>query len=153
MIKDHSDAYIRTHRERKELYIRALEDEVLRLKEIYSTVSQDREKLAEENRLLKEALAQSGIEIPGLSNNDRSGGPDGTSNFGGNTNGPSSFGSGPSNTFSPGGASQSTAPSASPGQSQGGYNALSASQLQDIMKKSSASALDIEQAGIDFVLA
>lgn len=154
MIDKHpSNAHARTHRERKELYIRALEDEVLRLKEIYSTVSQDREKLAEENRLLKEALVQSGIELPSLGNLDRSGGPDGANTFGGNTNGPSSFGTGPSNTFSPGGASQSTAPSTSPGQSQGGYNALSAGQVQDIIQKSSASGLDIEQVGIDFVLA
>ncbi|KAK7752414.1 hypothetical protein SLS62_005567 [Diatrype stigma] len=48
----------RTHRERKELYIKALEDEVLRLKEIYSNVAQDKEKLAEENRTLKGLLHQ-----------------------------------------------------------------------------------------------
>ncbi|KAK4451450.1 AP-1-like transcription factor [Podospora aff. communis PSN243] len=51
----------RTHRERKELYIKALEDEVLRLKEIFSNVSQDKEKLAEENRQLKALLTQSGM--------------------------------------------------------------------------------------------
>jgi hypothetical protein len=51
----------RTHRERKELYIKALEDEVLRLKEIYSNVSQDKEKLAEENRQLKALLSQGGM--------------------------------------------------------------------------------------------
>ncbi|ESA44189.1 hypothetical protein GE21DRAFT_1634 [Neurospora crassa] len=48
----------RTHRERKELYIKALEDEVLRLKEIFGTISQDKERLAEENRRLKAKLAQ-----------------------------------------------------------------------------------------------
>ncbi|KAK1833840.1 putative bzip-type transcription factor protein [Podospora conica] len=51
----------RTHRERKELYIKALEDEVLRLKEIYSNVSQDKDKLAQENRHLKSLLSQSGL--------------------------------------------------------------------------------------------
>ncbi|RYP43519.1 hypothetical protein DL770_011602 [Monosporascus sp. CRB-9-2] len=50
----------RTHRERKELYIKALEDEVFRLKEIYSNVAQDKEKLAEENRQLKGLLHQTG---------------------------------------------------------------------------------------------
>ncbi|RYP60120.1 hypothetical protein DL769_008269 [Monosporascus sp. CRB-8-3] len=50
----------RTHRERKELYIKALEDEVFRLKEIYSNVAQDKEKLAEENRQLKSLLHQTG---------------------------------------------------------------------------------------------
>lgn len=53
----------RTHRERKELYIKALEDEVLRLKEIYSNVSQDKERLAEENRSLKGMLQQNGLSI------------------------------------------------------------------------------------------
>ncbi|KAK7989041.1 hypothetical protein PG989_009356 [Apiospora arundinis] len=53
----------RTHRERKELYIKALEDEVLRLKEIYSNVSQDKDKLAEENKQLKGLLNQNGIPM------------------------------------------------------------------------------------------
>lgn len=52
---------IRTHRERKELYIKALEDEVLRLKEIFSHIAQDKERLAEENRQLKAMLAQNGL--------------------------------------------------------------------------------------------
>ncbi|RYP63104.1 hypothetical protein DL771_009446 [Monosporascus sp. 5C6A] len=51
----------RTHRERKEFYIKALEDEVFRLKEIYSNVTQDKEKLAEENRQLKGLLHQTGV--------------------------------------------------------------------------------------------
>ncbi|KAK3355793.1 hypothetical protein B0H65DRAFT_453089 [Neurospora tetraspora] len=53
-----ADLLRRTHRERKELYIKALEDEVLRLKEIFSTIAQDKERLAEENRRLKAKLAQ-----------------------------------------------------------------------------------------------
>ncbi|KAI1828156.1 hypothetical protein F4861DRAFT_245962 [Xylaria intraflava] len=51
----------RTHRERKELYIKALEDEVLRLKEVFSNVSQDKDKLAEENKQLRKLLQQNGI--------------------------------------------------------------------------------------------
>ncbi|KAK5655411.1 hypothetical protein OQA88_5682 [Cercophora sp. LCS_1] len=58
----------RTHRERKELYIKALEDEVLRLKEVYSNVSQDKEKLVEENRQLKALLTQGGGLGGGLGN-------------------------------------------------------------------------------------
>lgn len=54
----------RTHRERKELYIKALEDEVLRLKEIYSNISHDKERLAEENRQLKALLTQNGMSAP-----------------------------------------------------------------------------------------
>ncbi|KAK7731011.1 hypothetical protein SLS53_008882 [Cytospora paraplurivora] len=55
----------RTHRERKELYIKALEDEVLRLKEIFSNVSRDKERLAEENRSLRVILQQNGLSQPG----------------------------------------------------------------------------------------
>ncbi|KAF2460098.1 hypothetical protein BDY21DRAFT_384491 [Lineolata rhizophorae] len=51
----------RTHRERKEAYIKALEQEVLRLKEIYATSTKERDAIAEENRRLKELLAQHGI--------------------------------------------------------------------------------------------
>jgi len=50
-----------THRERKELYIKALEEEVLRLKENFSMVSKNKDSLAEENRQLKQLLAQHGI--------------------------------------------------------------------------------------------
>lgn len=52
----------RTHRERKELYIKALEDEVLRLKEVFSNVSLDRERLADENKRLRDTLAQAGLQ-------------------------------------------------------------------------------------------
>lgn len=55
----------RTHRERKELYIKALELEVLRLKETFSSVSQDKERLAAENEQLKALLAQHGIAWKG----------------------------------------------------------------------------------------
>ena len=47
-----------THRERKELYIKALEDEVMRLKEVFSNVSQDKNKLAEENKQLKDRIKE-----------------------------------------------------------------------------------------------
>lgn len=53
----------RTHRERKELYIKALEDEVLRLKEVFSNVSQDKERLAKENYSLKALLQQNGLSM------------------------------------------------------------------------------------------
>ncbi|PSR82202.1 hypothetical protein BD289DRAFT_371647 [Coniella lustricola] len=51
----------RTHRERKELYIKALEEEVLRLKEIFSNVNQDKDRLAEENQSLRVLLHQNGL--------------------------------------------------------------------------------------------
>ncbi|KAF7196502.1 AP-1-like transcription factor [Pseudocercospora fuligena] len=51
----------RTHRERKEMYIKALEQEVLRLKEMFAQSERERNAFAEENRRLKELLMQHGI--------------------------------------------------------------------------------------------
>ncbi|KAK4986755.1 hypothetical protein LTR66_007772, partial [Elasticomyces elasticus] len=51
----------RTHRERKEMYIKALEQEVLRLKETFGSTARERDAIAEENRRLKELLAAHGI--------------------------------------------------------------------------------------------
>ncbi|KAI9798961.1 MAG: hypothetical protein M1833_004314 [Piccolia ochrophora] len=51
----------RTHRERKELYIKALEQEVLRLKESYAHLNRERDTVIEENIKLKELLRQHGI--------------------------------------------------------------------------------------------
>ena len=56
----------RTHRERKEVYVKALEEEVLRLKETFSITVKERDAVAEENRKLKELLRMHGIAIPGL---------------------------------------------------------------------------------------
>lgn len=63
----------RTHRERKEIYIKALEDEVLRMKEICSNLSRDKTRISEENsqvktenRRLKDLLIANGID-PGVS--------------------------------------------------------------------------------------
>lgn len=50
-----------THRERKEQYIKALEQEVLRLKEIFSESSRERDRVQQENQRLKALLAQHGI--------------------------------------------------------------------------------------------
>ncbi|EGX96471.1 hypothetical protein CCM_01128 [Cordyceps militaris CM01] len=136
----------RTHRERKELYIKALEDELLRLKEVYSSVSRDREKLAEENRLLKDTLVRNGINVPGPSNgrDDNNNNPSaGSTGFGGGSQGP----------FSP----RQTPPHGSAPSAGGNYN--TPSQFRGNQFSSSppqhipATRLDVEQAGIDFVLA
>ncbi|KAK7432550.1 hypothetical protein QQZ08_000757 [Neonectria magnoliae] len=101
----------RTHRERKELYIKALEDEVLRLKEIFSNVSIDRERLAEENKHLRNALVENGIQL---------GSP-----VSGTSHGPGS------SAFTPPMTAHSTTPS---------------------QQTSGQGGMDVEQAGIDFVL-
>jgi hypothetical protein len=51
----------RTHRERKELYIKALEDEVLRLRDLFGQVTQERDAYREENAHLKALLKQDSI--------------------------------------------------------------------------------------------
>ncbi|KAK3991228.1 AP-1-like transcription factor [Cladorrhinum sp. PSN332] len=51
----------RTHRERKENYIRALEDELIRLKEDFTSAARDKDRLAEENQQLKVLLNQVGL--------------------------------------------------------------------------------------------
>lgn len=58
----------RTHRERKERYIAALEQEVLRLKETFTNVIKERDAFAEENRKLRDVLVKHGLnpELLGL---------------------------------------------------------------------------------------
>jgi hypothetical protein len=51
----------RTHRERKELYIRALEQEILNLRETFTSTVRQRDSYADENRKLKDILAANGI--------------------------------------------------------------------------------------------
>lgn len=57
---------LRTHRERKEMYIKALEQEVLRLKETFGTTTRERDQFAEENRRLKELLMAHGIAFDSI---------------------------------------------------------------------------------------
>lgn len=148
----------RTHRERKELYIKALEDEVLRLKEIFSNISKDKEQLAEENRQLKALLVQDGSGVAALT-----GGSnvleDSMSNLsvGRSPNAftaPISVSSGPSDELSPRSATYSSShhhhyhqhyhqPSQQGPQSTG---------LDAEGQLSQNLFLDYEQAGIDFVL-
>ncbi|KAH7136577.1 hypothetical protein EDB81DRAFT_84739 [Dactylonectria macrodidyma] len=125
----------RTHRERKELYIKALEDEVLRLKEIFSNVSVDRERLAEENKHLRDALTENGIPFgsPGSVSSHAPG----------------------SNAFTPPKTTHATTPSmtsssqANPSDRQ---QQIGGSQLRDMTQQASGQGMDVEQAGIDFVL-
>jgi hypothetical protein len=137
----------RTHRERKELYIKALEQEVLRLKENFSNVSRDKETLAEENRQLKQLLAQHGIPW---------GGTGGVDELVQNPSiGYTSSGS-ISGSYAPGSQGYSPPPiqansnpnflgSASPDLSMNGHGRSTAQQQVQ-------QGVDYDQAGIDFVL-
>jgi hypothetical protein len=145
----------RTHRERKELYIKALEDEVLRLKEIYTNVSQDKAKLAEENIHLRNMLSQQGIAFSGnASTDDDSSSPGNAFRHTPNAMSDSLpyHGSGGSSgsAFSPGVASQSSGPTHSSNNRQ---SPMGGEQLQRLTKQAAEQkGIDYEQAGIDFVL-
>ncbi|KAH8820312.1 hypothetical protein F5884DRAFT_744672 [Xylogone sp. PMI_703] len=134
----------RTHRERKELYIKALEQEVMRLKENFSRISQDKEALAEENRQLKALLAQHGIPWTG-------------------TGGVEEFTAAPSAGYtSSGSISGSYAPgsqgfSPSPQQTMSQYSSPIPGEHGHAEERSMAQqqvqqGVDYDQAGIDFVL-
>ncbi|KEZ44146.1 hypothetical protein SAPIO_CDS3069 [Scedosporium apiospermum] len=149
-----------THRERKELYIKALEDEVLRLKEIFSNVSNDKQKLSEENKQLKTVLAQNGINVG--SSDDA---PPRSASVG-YTSSPSasghSYAHGSHSAFTPPLTSQSSAPSISPSTQVPPHShrnpspnpIMAGNQLRNLTAQQLQAnrGVDYEQAGIDFVL-
>jgi hypothetical protein len=124
------------------LYIKALEEEVLRLKESFSSVTRDKDNLAEENRQLKHLLAQHGIAWSGT------GGVEdltqmSTAGYSSSGSMSGSYATG-SQGLSPAGGNQAytTATSISPPQGSGRSFAQQQRQL----------GTDYDQAGIDFVL-
>ncbi|KJZ79106.1 hypothetical protein HIM_01257 [Hirsutella minnesotensis 3608] len=136
----------RTHRERKELYIKALEDEVLRLKELYSSISQDKDRLAEENRQLRDTMAQHGIPFV-------RGGQDDLSSHASYTN-PS--GTSPGQSYVT--ASHTTvSPPPPPSMALSAFASIvqpmTGDQMRSMAQSSNSKGVDVEQAGIDFVLA
>ncbi|KAJ0350255.1 hypothetical protein KNSL1_004160 [Colletotrichum chrysophilum] len=147
----------RTHRERKELYIKALEDEVLRLKEIFSNISQDKDKVAEENRQLKQILAQNGIPLSHYGDDmisNPSAGYTSSASVSGHSYGQNAYT--PPMTYT-------TAPSVSPSSHGPSHShshgpppplpqMMGGQQLQNMQEQNSGRNVDFEQAGIDFVL-
>ncbi|CAL3966369.1 hypothetical protein PZA11_003042 [Diplocarpon coronariae] len=132
----------RTHRERKELYIKALEQEVLRLKENFSSVSQDKETLAEENRQLRQLLAQHGIPWTGTGGVDELAR---NSSFGYTSSGSIS------GSYAPGSQSYSPLPTNS------NFALQNLSSPHGMRDRSTAQQqgprnIDYDQEGIDFVL-
>ncbi|KAF7560985.1 hypothetical protein G7046_g3160 [Stylonectria norvegica] len=140
----------RTHRERKEMYIKALEDEVLRLKESFSQVSLCKEKLAQENQQLKATLSHGGMHLPSPGQTDESTGyASSTSMSGGHIHGNS-------RSFTPTMTLQSTATSeSSPNHSffPNEQQPMGGHQLQNSSQQAvSQGGVDLDEAGIDFVL-
>ena len=146
MISDH-----RTHRERKELYIKALEEEVLRLKDTYAESTRERDRVQEENLRLRALLQQHGIsydfsDTPVKFQREASAGY-----------GPSSSGS-ISGSYQPGSESTGFSPPPNgmpiqmPLSHQQQYQG-NMQQSQMSMSQLPSNQVDYDQTGVDFVLA
>ncbi|KAI4723177.1 hypothetical protein E4T48_00429 [Aureobasidium sp. EXF-10727] len=125
----------RTHRERKEMYIKALEHEVLRLKELYGSSISDRDAVVSENKRLKELLLAHGIPLDSLQSLPAMRGM------------PASYNGSSSGSISGSYAQDSSTAGFSPPplRSQDSKPMASAAQLP-------TQHLDYDQIGIDFVL-
>jgi hypothetical protein len=145
----------RTHRERKELYIKALEQEVLRLKELYDQIARDREHTTEENHALKELLKAHGIAFdPHMLNLPYN---TATSQYGGSST--SVTNSQTRGSFSTGVTSPTrTGPSSIPNTSNMGSPPgsdgamMQSSSSQGYRASPQQTGVDYDQVGIDFVL-
>lgn len=127
------------------MYIKALEQEVLRLKEVFSNATRERDAVAEENRRLKELLAAHGIHYdfgsaPIKFQRENSGYM------------PSSSGS-ISGSYAPPSGSDSTSFSPPTPMNSQPSNGLPPSQPQmQSMAQLPNNSMDYDQIGIDFVL-
>lgn len=135
----------RTHRERKELYIKALEQEVLRLKETFANTSRERDVIADENRRLKQLLAQHGISYDFSSPGDVKFQRD-ESAYGGSSSGSIS------GSYRPASNSTGFSPPPLPGQMSMQQGMPPQDPTGRGMAQLPSNRLDYDQIGIDFVL-
>lgn len=128
---------------------------MLRLKENFSCVTQSKQSLAEENRQLKQLLAQHGIQWNGsggvdeFTNNPSIGYRSSDSQTGSYAPGSTTFSPPPLSQSSHSNPNSAHYDNGSPqmGGSHGGYNVNSRNMAQQ-----QAQGVDYDQAGIDFVL-
>ncbi|KAF2724870.1 hypothetical protein K431DRAFT_114753 [Polychaeton citri CBS 116435] len=136
----------RTHRERKEMYIKALEQEVLRLKETFTNSTRERDAVLEENRRLRALLQQHGIAYdfsasPVAFKREQSGS---TSAYGPSSSGSisGSYGATESSSFTPPNPHhQNNLPQIPQGQ-----------EVRSMSQLPNNNRLDYDSTGIDFVL-
>lgn len=143
----HANLFTRTHRERKELYIKALEQEVIRLKDTFAATSRERDAFAEENRRLRELLMAHGISFDLSSPPSNGMGQVGSSTYGSSTGSVSGYGPG---SVSTGYTSPPTRGSTSRDGMGGQPMALQQQAHQPNHHQNHG--LDYDQIGIDFVL-
>ncbi|KAE9965059.1 hypothetical protein BLS_007888 [Venturia inaequalis] len=135
----------RTHRERKEHYMKALEEEVLNLKENYALAAREKEAADKENRRLKELLAAHGIQYDNSSpSNTWSSSP----HFSGSSPGLNSRGSVTTEMTSP----ARSAPILTPQSSMQGTPTYDNHSAQQYQQQHNPSGVNYDQVGIDFVL-
>ncbi|KAF1833282.1 hypothetical protein BDW02DRAFT_500939 [Decorospora gaudefroyi] len=137
----------RTHRERKELYIKALEQEVIRLKDTFAATSRERDAFAEENRRLRELLMAHGISFDLSSPPSNGMGQMGSSGYGSSSGSVSGYGPGSAST---GYTSPPTRGSIS--HDGMGQAPLTLQQQAQQPGHHAQNGLDYDQIGIDFVL-
>ena len=140
----------RTHRERKELYIKALEQEVIRLKDTFAATSHERDAFAEENRRLRELLMAHGISFDLSSRPSNGLGQVGSSTYGSSTGSVSGYGQGSASTVY-------TSPPTRGSTSHDGmtHQSMALQQQQQQAQQPShhqPQGMDYDQIGIDFVL-
>lgn len=126
------------------MYIKALEQEVLRLKEMFGTTTRERDAVAEENRRLKELLAAHGIRYDFASTPIKF--ERGSSGYGPSSSG-SFSGSYPNGSDS----TNISPPPPLPGQ-QVSPPGLAPQPRMQSMAQLPNNHLDYDQIGIDFVL-
>lgn len=129
------------------MYIKALEQEVLRLKETFQNTARERDAVADENRRLKEILIAHGISFDFSSPGTGGFGGVGSSTYGGSSTGSVSGSYGPGSN-STGYTSSPNMPNHPPPPVPGGAHL--AQQQQHLQQPNSM--LDYDQVGIDFVL-
>jgi hypothetical protein len=124
------------------MYIKALEQEVLRLKDSFASTTRERDAFAEENRRLKELLMAHGITFDVVSPNNGIG----SSTYGGSSSG-SISGYGPGTN-----SSAYTPPPTMPHRGSLGGHETSGLPQQSQQQQQPSGGLDYDQIGIDFVL-
>jgi hypothetical protein len=126
------------------MYIKALEQEVLRLKESFANTAKERDAFAEENRRLKELLMAHGIQFE-LSSPGNSGMQQfGNSSYGGSSSGSVSGGYGT--------GTNSTGYTSPPTMAHRGSLSQDMPMNQAQQVPHPNSGMDYDQIGIDFVL-
>jgi len=138
----------RTHRERKELYIKALEQEVIRLKDTFAATTRERDAFADENRRLRELLMAHGISFDHSSPGSNGMGRVDSSAYGSSTGSMSGYGPGSASTGY-------TSPPTRGSSSHDGMNGQALTLQQQQAQQSGhhqQHSMDYDQIGIDFVL-